>query len=95
MTPENIIYYETEHKDAPGWTMLTSDGKYIITTSFRESIVWDVKTMKPIFDEGIRFIGLFSHNKIGRGVIQDGLYMKWKASILTYYQPDLKIDNDD
>lgn len=51
--------------------------------------------MEPIFNEGIRFVGLYCNSRVCQGVIQDGLYMKWKPSILTYYQPDLEIDNGD
>jgi hypothetical protein len=53
------------------------DGKYLISSDYKGSIIYDLKTMEPIFDEGIRFVSLYSHNRICNGVILDGLYMKW------------------
>jgi hypothetical protein len=57
---------------------------YLLSSSLRESRLWDIKSledpenMKPMFEEDIRFVGLFSQNRLCGGVVQDGLYSKWK-----------------
>jgi len=78
MTEDKVKVIPSKHSKPPAWGQVTMDGKYILSSNERESIVWEIKTMEPICDEGVRFVGLFAHNRICRGAIQDGLYMKWK-----------------
>jgi hypothetical protein len=49
MATENIKCHETEHSEPPCWGQVTMDGNYLLSSNSRESIIWDVKTMKPIF----------------------------------------------
>jgi len=45
------------------------DGKYILSSSPRESRLYDIDTKEVLFEEDIRFVGLFSQNRLCGGVI--------------------------
>ena len=66
----SIKRHKTNHT-RNGWlrVQVTSDGKYLMTTNKKESIFWDLKTIKPIMEGGIRFTGLYGPNRLCRGVI--------------------------
>lgn len=40
----------TTHTGSCEWGQLTFYGKYYISTSHRESIVWDMRTFEPVLD---------------------------------------------
>jgi hypothetical protein len=62
-TREAIKCHETPHSKAPFWGQIANDGKHFMTSSTDESIIWDINTMKPVFQKGFRLIGLYSHNR--------------------------------
>lgn len=74
----SVKSHSTNHTSGAAWGQITFDGKYYMTSNYRESIIWNLKTMEPILEQGIRFVGLYAPNRLCRGVVQDGLYMKWK-----------------
>jgi hypothetical protein len=57
-------YYQSKHSIPPSFGQVTVDKNYFISSNLRESIVWNVKTMEPIFDEDIRFVGLYGKNRV-------------------------------
>lgn len=67
------------------------DGKYVLSSGFQESRLFDINTMEVLFDRDVRFVGLFSQNRLCSGVIQDGFYSKWKLELLTEYTNDRRI----
>lgn len=89
-----ITSVETSHKEPPMRCQVTDDGNFILSSSSRESRIWEVKNlenpanMKPIFDEDIRFVGLYAQNRQCGGVVQDGMYAKWKPQVLAEYTID-------
>lgn len=66
---EEIKFIKTTHSKAPTWCQVTMDGNYILSSSERESRLFDIKTLEPLFEEDIRFVGLFSQNRLCGGVI--------------------------
>lgn len=69
----SITVHKSNHSDGEGagWGQITCDGKYYISSNEDESIVWDLKEkpMRPILEQGIRFVGLYAQNRLNRGVI--------------------------
>ena len=55
---------ETNHTDLPYFSLATPDEKLFITSSEKESIVWEAGTWKVIFDDGTRFITLYGPNRV-------------------------------
>ena len=94
---EQVTSVNTSHKKDVPWCQLTSDGKYLLSSSLRESRLWDVASldrpeeMTPMFKEDIRFVGLFSQNRLCGGVVQDGLYSKWKLQVLAEFTSDPRV----
>ena len=51
-------------------------------------------TMKVVLDQGSRFVGLHAYNRLCRGLIQDGLYIRWKPKILHLFDSNIVLGND-
>ena len=92
----SITVIKSNHSDGPGWGQVTYDGKYFISSSYSESIIWDLKapTLTTVLEEGNRFAGLYSQNRLCRGLMHDGHYMKWKPQILLQYDSDIVIKEE-
>jgi hypothetical protein len=52
------------HSGPPRFGQVTMDENYFISSNLRESIVWDIKTMEPLLNEGFRFVGLYGRNRV-------------------------------
>lgn len=70
------------HTELVGWMNATHDGKYVLSTSYTETIVWCTKTWKNLVVIEDRFILSSSKSRLLRGILHESLYKEWSTNIL-------------
>jgi hypothetical protein len=67
---------------------VTPDGKYAMTASYTEVIVWNPKTWENLMTIEEEMVISFSKHRMLQGVLHDGLYKTWSSKILKDFSDD-------
>lgn len=71
------------HSGSVPWSAMTADGKYFLTRSYTETIIWDSSTLNNIviIQESVA-IGCGGH-KYATGLFHDNCYKRWRPNVIS------------
>lgn len=77
------------HKTPVPYVSLSGDGKYIVSVSKTETIIWDAKTLESIvlIDE-IFSLACYRHRLLV-AILHDGLYKKFQPKLLREFSDEI------
>jgi WD40 repeat protein len=76
------------HKGSIPWVAMTPDGKFCLTASYTETIIWNSKTWENIVTIEEDFMLSFSKHRLLGGVLHDGYYKSWSTKVLKDFSDD-------
>lgn len=82
------------HKGRVPFIALSSDGKYVVSASDTETIIWDSKTFDSIMTIEEKIVLSFSKHRLLAGVLHDGLYKSWSKKLLRDFSDDFDDEDD-
>ena len=88
METQTIEKHLTGHKGEIPWVAITPDGKFCLTRSYTETIIWNVKTWDSIVTIEEDFMLSFSNHRVMKGILHDGYYKTWSTKVLQDFSDD-------
>lgn len=82
------------HKTRAPNACISKDGKFILTISRSESIIWDAMTLEMIVVIDEVFQQVLIGHKLIVAIIHDSLYKKFNAKVLGEFSDDIKEDEE-
>lgn len=83
------------HTGKINFVAFTNDGKFCLTRSPEESIIWDTKTWKDIIIIEEDFGIVTSTNRCASAFIHDGLYKPWSMKIIKDFSDDFNFEEEE
>jgi WD40 repeat protein len=84
-----------KHRNIIDLISFSSDGKYLISRSRSETIVWETKTWKDIItiDQDVGIVT--SSSRRLKAFIHDGIYKPWNIELLRDFYDEIKIEDEE
>lgn len=79
-----------KHKTQADYLGFTSDGKFLMTRSRTETIIWDTQKWKDYAFIEEKCAIITSSHRICKAFIHDGLYKPWNINILKDFSDDFE-----
>jgi len=91
----DLVQELSGHRKEVPYVATTPDGKFVLSCSPSETILWNSKTWENIavFEE--RFTLCFSLHRLLKGILHDGHYKSWSNSLITEFFEDYKLEEDE
>ncbi|CDW81032.1 (myosin heavy-chain) kinase [Stylonychia lemnae] len=86
-----ILRILNKHSERLNFVGFTKDGKYLITRSKSESIIWETTDWKVLITIQEEFGVVTSSSRYVQAIIHDGLYKQWSDQILSSFSDDYAI----
>ncbi|CDW80596.1 wd-40 repeat protein [Stylonychia lemnae] len=83
-----VVQVLNKHSQVINFVGFTKDGKYLITRSKAESIIWETSKWKALITIQEEFGIVTSSSRYVQAIIHDGLYKSWSDEIFSSFSDD-------
>ena len=89
---DRVVKEESAHSDVIIQLSFTKDGKYLITRSKSETIIWKTTDWSIVIKIQEEFTIITSTSRYCIAFIHDGLYKPWTAKVLKDFSDDFEVE---
>lgn len=88
-------YLQGHKQGAVPWVAVTNDLKFVLTSSYTETIIWNASTWEDIVVIEEKIIIAYSKHRILMGILHEGLYKAWSEKLITQFTDDYEYIEDE